>query len=120
MNIALWIVQGVLAVVFLVTGATKVLTPRARLTARMGWANDFSATQIKLLGLLELLGATGLVVPGLVRIAPVLTPIAALGLAVVMGGAASVHLRRNEPPSPPIVLAMLAIFVAAGRLVEAH
>jgi hypothetical protein len=116
MNVALWVVQGVLALVFLVTGGTQVVTPRPKLATRMAWANDFSAVQIKLLGLLELAGAAGLVLPGLAHVVPVLTPLAALGLAVLMGGAASVHLRRHEPPSPPILLAMLAIFVAAGRL----
>jgi hypothetical protein len=118
MNVALWIVQGVLAVVFLVTGAIKVITARAVLTRRMGWANDFSSVQIKLLGVLEVCGAVGLVAPGLAHVGPVLTPAAALCLAVLMGGAASVHLRRHEPPTPPVVLAVLALFVAAGRLAE--
>jgi uncharacterized membrane protein len=118
MNVALWIAQGLLAIVFLVTGATKVFTSREALRQRAAWTNDFTATQIKLLGMLELLGAVGLVVPWLVRILQVLTPAAALALAILMGGASSVHLRRHEPPSPPITLAVLALFVAAGRLTE--
>jgi hypothetical protein len=116
MNVALWLAQGVLALVFVVTGGTKLFTARDSLRGRMAWTNDFTAWQIKALGVLELLGAVGLVVPWLARIAPLLTPAAALALAVLMGGAASVHLRRHEPPSPPFLLAVIALFVAAGRL----
>jgi hypothetical protein len=115
-NVVLWVMQWVLAIVFLVTGATKAIAPRAKLLERMAWATDFSAWQIKILGALEVLGSIGLVAPWLTGIVPALTPAAALCLAVQMGGAASVHLRRREPPSPPIVLALLALFVAAGRL----
>ncbi len=117
MNIALWVVQALLSLVFLVTGATKLFVSRERLAPRMGWARDFSAASIRGLGALEILGALGLVLPGLVAVAPRLTPAAALGLALLMGGAATVHVRRGEPVTPPFLLAVLALFVVAGRLV---
>jgi|HubBroStandDraft_1064217.scaffolds.fasta_scaffold34802_3 DoxX-like protein len=118
MNIALWVVQGLLAAIFLLTGGMKALRSKAQLLANkhMGWANDFSATQIKLIGWAEVLGALGLTLPWALSIAPILTPAAAGCLAIVMGGAALIHKRRNEPFAPPLVLGILALGVAIGRL----
>lgn len=117
MNIALWILQGLLGVVFLGAGLMKVLQSKAKILAnpQMGWANNFSASQIKLIGAAEVLGGVGLVVPWATGICPILTPIAAVCLALLMGGAASVHIKRKEPAVPPLVLAVLAILIAVGR-----
>ncbi|WP_167104906.1 DoxX family protein [Mycobacterium sp. DL592] len=118
MNLALWIVAGVLAVMFAGAGVFKLVsTPEKLVESGMGWAADFSAPTVKLIGLLELLGAIGLVVPALVHIAPVLVPLAALGLAATMIGAAVVHARRKETPmiAVNVVLLALALFVAWGR-----
>ena len=120
MNIALWVVQGLLAAAFFGAGAMKLATPREKLMAKasMAWAVDFSAGQIKLIGLAEVLGAIGLVVPWLAQIAPLLTPIAAAGLIVVMLGAARTHMQRKEPPVPALVFGALATFVAIGRTMQ--
>ena len=74
MNVALWIVQGVLAVAMLGAGGLKVVTPRTKLAEKMKWASSWSDTNVKLLGLAEVAGAVGLVVPWLTGIVPILTP----------------------------------------------
>ena len=117
MNIALWIVQALLAVAFLGAGAMKLTQPKEKLVTSLAWAESFSPTSIKLIGAAEVLGALGLVLPALTGIAPVLTPLAAVGLAVVMVGAIVTHGRRGERPMIAfnVVLLALAAFVAWGR-----
>jgi uncharacterized membrane protein YphA (DoxX/SURF4 family) len=118
MNIALWVVQGLLALVMIGAGTTKAVSPKAKLVANphMAWAADFTQGQIKLIGLAEIAGAVGLIVPWATHLVPVLTPIAAACLAVIMVGAVRTHLGRKEPWVPPMVLAVLCGFVVAGRL----
>ncbi|MDT5117126.1 MAG: hypothetical protein QOE30_2865 [Mycobacterium sp.] len=119
MNLALWIVAIVLAATFVGSGLVKEVVPKDKLvTAGQGWAQDYSQTNIRLIGLAEILGASGLVLPAAVHIAPVLVPLAAIGLILVMVGAAVVHARRNEPMNIAVnvVLIALAAFVAWGRL----
>jgi hypothetical protein len=118
MNVALWIVAGVLAVAMLGSGLMKVAQPREKLIkSGMGWAEDFSPNTVKLIGALEALGAVGLILPALLDIAPVLVPVAATGLAITMAGAVIVHLRRKEYQAiaPSAVFLLLALFVAWGR-----
>jgi len=119
MNIALWIVAALLALVFLGAGASKVLQPRSKLVTNpnLKWTEDFSEPQLKAIGALEVLGAIGLVLPPLVGVAEVLSPLAAVGLALTMVGAIVVHLRRRENQVVPVnvVLLALAVFVAWGR-----
>ena len=118
MNVALWIVAGVLAVAFAAAGAMKLAQPKAKLVeSGMGWAEDYSDAGVKGIGAVELLGAIGLVLPPLVGIAPVLAPIAATGLALTMAGAVVVHLKRGEGPGavPAVVLLLASAFVAWGR-----
>lgn len=116
MNVVLWVVQGFLAFAFGAAGAFKLVTPRKTLILKkLGWAADFSDSQVKLIGLAEVLGAIGLVVPWATGILPVLTPLAALCLAVIMGGAVAVHVRRKETPVPPLVLGILSAALAGLR-----
>lgn len=119
MNLTLWIVAGVLALAFAAAGTLKLTTARADLQAKgMAWVEDFTDGQVKGIGALEALGAVGLVLPGLTRVAPVLVPVAAVGLALVMAGAVVTHLRRGEGPAaalPALVLGLLSAFVAWGR-----
>ena len=121
MNIALWIVQGLLALVYLAAGALKVVRPRERLVAsgNFDWMKDSSDTGVKAVGLVEILGALGVILPWLTGIASILTPIAAVGLVMVQIGALRVHLVRNERQPLPVnvLLLLLAAFVAIGRLV---
>jgi uncharacterized membrane protein YphA (DoxX/SURF4 family) len=118
MNLALWIIAIVLAVAFAASGLMKQVVPKDKLvTAGQGWAEDFSPTTIRLIGLAEILGAIGLVLPAALHIAPVLVPLAAVGLAMVMVGAAAVHARRKEMPMVVnAVLLVLAVVVVWGRL----
>lgn len=120
MNTALWAVQAVLALAFLFTGGNKILRSKESL-AKLGmtFVEDFSAISVKLIGVAEVLGALGLILPRATGIAPVLTPIAAVGLAVIMIGAAVTHLRRKESKSvgPNALLFVLAVFVAIGRFI---
>ncbi|MEV8373222.1 DoxX family protein [Kribbella sp. NPDC056861] len=119
MNVFLWIVAGVLAAFFLAAGVTKLSQSKAKLgeNPQMGWTKDFSAGTLKLIGAAEALGALGLILPGALDIAPVLVPLAATGLAVIMLGAIVVHARRKE--SQPIILnaviLVLALVVAIFR-----
>jgi uncharacterized membrane protein YphA (DoxX/SURF4 family) len=118
MNQALWIVAIVLAASFTGSGLMKLLVPKDKLVSSgQGWAQDYTPTNIRLIGLVELLGAVGLIVPAVTHIAPILVPLAAVGLALVMVGAATVHARRKEAMNIGVnaVLLALAVFVAWGR-----
>jgi hypothetical protein len=117
MNIALWIAAGLLAVAMLAAGFSKLATPKEKLLARMAWVEDVSPGMIKFIGLMEVLGAVGLILPALTGIAPILVPLAATGIAIIMIGAIIVHVRRGETKeiAPSVVLLALALFVAWGR-----
>jgi hypothetical protein len=118
-NIALWIVQGLLAVGYLAAGGLKIVRPREQLVAsgNFDWMKDSSDAAVKGIGVVEVLGALGVILPWLTGIAPILTPIAAVGLVVVQIGAIRVHLVRNERQPLPanVLLLLLAAFVAVGR-----
>jgi hypothetical protein len=120
-NIALWTVQGLLAFVYLAAGGLKIVRSREQLVAsgRLDWMKDHSDAAVKAIGAVEILGAVGLILPGLTGIAPILVPIAAAGLVVVQIGAFRVHLTRNERQPLPVnvILLLLAAFVAIGRWV---
>ena len=115
MNTALWIMQIVVALVMFFAGAFKLVTPREKLAAQLKWPATWTDTNVKLLGLAEILGAVGLIAPWRLAIAPVLTPIAAIALAVLMGGAVKTHLDLKESPAPAVVLAVLCVVIALGR-----
>lgn len=119
MNIALWIVQGLVALVFTASGLMKGTWDRERLV-RSGQTGvqDLPLPLIRFIALAELCGALGLVLPWASGIAPVLTPIAAGGLGVIMLLAAIVHTRLREPKNVATNFALLAacLFVVWGRL----
>jgi uncharacterized membrane protein YphA (DoxX/SURF4 family) len=117
LNVALWIVASLLALAFLAAGSMKAFRPKEALRDNMGWVEDFSVNTVKLIGVLEILAAIGLILPAALDIAPVLVPLAATGLVVMMIGAIVVHVRRKEYPGLPIniLLLLLAAFVAWGR-----
>ena len=112
MNVFLWIVASLLAVAFLGAGLMKVLQPKEKLASSgMGWTESFSAGAVKLIGALEVLAAIGLILPAALDIAPVLVPLAALGLVLIMIGAMVTHARRHE--SQPIVINTVLLVLAA-------
>ena len=120
MNLTLWIVAGLLAVAYLVGGGGKLIMPKNKIAATTHsarWVEDFSAGSVKAIGALEVLGAVGLILPAALDIAPVLVPLAALGLAMIMVGAVITRIRRHEPKFMvgDLVYLALAGFVAWGR-----
>ena len=117
MDTVLWIVQILLAGLFLITGLTKLTQPRLKMAAGpMRWAADTTDRQFRAIGLLEVLGALGLILPRALGIAPGLPPIAATGLALTMVGAIATHVRYKEVDrvAVPVVVLGLALFVAIG------
>src|SRR5213594_3886136 len=117
MDVVLWVVQGMLAVVFAGAGIMKLTKPRVEIAQQkgMGYAADYTDTQIKSIGSAEVLGALGLIVPWALGSVRALTPLAALGLALLMIGAVSTHVRRKEAFTTTAILGVLALFVAIGR-----
>jgi hypothetical protein len=115
-NVALWIAQGLVALVVGVAGTVKLLVPKEKLEERMHWASSWPRSRIKLLGLAEVAGSVGLIVPPATGVAPFLAPVAALCLAVLMAGAIRTHLRLGEGATPAVVIGVLSLGVAAGRL----
>ncbi|OLZ69827.1 hypothetical protein AV521_15890 [Streptomyces sp. IMTB 2501] len=121
MNLALWIVTGLLAVAYLLGGGAKVVMAKERIAAfgpSSRWVDDFGNGGVKAIGAVEILAAVGLVLPAALDIAPVLEPLAALGLVLLMIGAAVVRLRRHEIEFMvvDVFYIALAAFVAWGRL----
>ncbi|WP_396668260.1 DoxX family protein [Microbacterium sp. R86528] len=116
MLIAYWIVAGLLALVYLAAGATKLFQPKEKLAASMPWTEDFSAAGVKAIGAVELLGAVGLILPAITGIAPILAPLAAVGLVVVQIVAIIVHVRRGETKALPVNIILAALAVAAAAL----
>jgi len=97
-------------------GAPKLLLPRARLIAKLNWTKDAPQPLVRLLGLAELAGALGLILPSATGIAPFLTPIAAGCLFLILIGALATRLRLHESPALPVVAMVLAMLVAVGRV----
>ena len=119
MDGVLWGVAVLLASAFAFTGLLKLFRSSEQLAAMgQGWTEDFSPGAIKAIGGLELTAAVGLILPPLLDIAPILAPLAALGLILVMVGAAWTHIRREENHLMYVnaVLLVLAIVVAWGRI----
>lgn len=99
MNTTLWIIAGILAVAYFVGGASQILMTKEKyrsLAASQHWVDDFGAGHIKAIGTIKITGAVGLVLPAAVDVAPVLVPLAASGLMLVMAGAATTRFRRSE------------------------
>ncbi|TMR90440.1 DoxX family protein [Nonomuraea basaltis] len=117
MNVFLWVLQAVLAAVFGLAGVMHATLPKEKLRPMLPWVEDFTPTQVRLIGVVELLGALGLILPAVTGIAPILTPLAATGLAITMLGAAATHARRKEASAIAVnvVLLALAAVIAWGR-----
>jgi uncharacterized membrane protein YphA (DoxX/SURF4 family) len=119
MNVVLWILAALLAAMFLAAGAGKLVQSKEKLAAspNMAWTEDFSPEMLKLIGALEVLAAVGLILPAALDIAPIIVPLAAVGLVLLMIGAAITHARRGETKNIIInvVLLAMAAVVAWGR-----
>ena len=117
MLIALWIVTALLALVFLAAGVTKSTTPREKLVPKMSYMEDLSNGQARVVGILEFLGALGLVLPAATGVLPWLTPVAAFALALTMAVATGLHVKRRESPVTSVVLGVVALAVGIGWIV---
>ena len=118
MGIALWIVQGLLALAFLMAGFMKSFMPLEGLKKNMAWVGDVPGGLVRFIGIVEILGALGLILPKLMHILPQLTIAAAIGLVLVMVSAAVFHVARKEYSAigANVVLLLLAAFIAVGYL----
>lgn len=117
LHVTLWAVQILLALIFAMTGAMKVAQPIATLAASLGWPGHVPPGLVRFIGIAELLGAAGLILPAATRIATVLTPLAAAALTLVMLLASMLHIARAEFAIllVPVVIGALCAFVAWGR-----
>jgi hypothetical protein len=120
MNTKVWIIQGILATVFTLSGLIIMLLPKDKLAARLSWINEYSDSMRHFICLAKIFGAMGLILPMYLNILPILTPIAALGIATIMSLAMAYHFRKNEYKDVPatIIFGVLALIVAYYRLRE--
>jgi len=113
MRVALWIVQGLLALLFLFAGVAKLIMTVEEMTKDIPLPGAF----LRFIAVVEILGAIGLILPGLLRVKPGLTPLAAAGLTIIMIGATVITLTTGAVAMAvfPLVVGILAVFVAYGR-----
>ena len=117
MLIAVWVVSGFLALAYLIAGGSKVFTAYDKIQDRMTWTSHARPWVVKLVGVLEVLGAIGLILPPLTGVLPILAPIAASALALLQLVAIGFHIRLGEGKKVTVnvVLLLLALFVAVIR-----
>ena len=117
MKYVLWVLQVLLGLAFLAAGGMKLILPYAELAQQLAWAGDVPEVLVRFIGVAEVLGGLGLILPAATRILPWLTPVAAAGLALDMLLATFVHLVRGEVGlfGFPLLLGFLAALVAYGR-----
>ena len=117
MNVALWVVQVLLALAFIAAGGMKVFAyERYEAMTEKNGPSGITRGLASFIGICELAGAFGVVLPMATGVAPWLSGWAAVGLATVMLLAIGYHVRRREPPGAPAILFVLALFVSLGRL----
>ncbi|HMR84198.1 MAG TPA: DoxX family protein [Niabella sp.] len=120
LHIGLWVVQVLLAAAFGMAGFMKTTAPIEQLAqGGMSFVNSYGVGMVRFIGISELLGAIGLILPAALRIKPALTPLAAVGIAIIMVLACIYHISNSEPFMPATVLLALAVFVAWGRYKKA-
>lgn len=113
MTTTIWILKGVIASIFTLTGILKIVLPKAKLLAKgMKGLIDLDEKQIKVAGLLEVLGAIGLILPALLNIYPILSAISAICLGLTMIVAGRINYKLKLPIIPNIVILILCILIA--------
>ena len=118
MKYLLIVLQILVGLAFIASGAFKIFTPADQLAQQMAWAAAVPAFVIPIIGIIEVAGGLGLILPWLTGIQPQLVRLAAAGLALTMIGALITHISIGDPFGdmvPPIVLGVLAAFIAYGR-----
>jgi putative oxidoreductase len=121
LHVGLWVVQILLGALFVAVGTMKATQPIAVLVESFGWPAAVPAALVRFIGIAELLGGLGLILPAATRIKPMLTPLAGVGLVLAMLSAAGFHISRGEFGAlpMPLILAGLAASVVWGRAVRA-
>ncbi len=120
LHISLWVAQILLAALFGLAGFMKTTAPLEDLAQKgMTFVNESGIGMVRFIGISELLGAIGLILPSALRIKPVFTPFAAVGIAVIMVLATGYHLMHGEPFVGSLAFLAIAVFVAWGRFVKA-
>lgn len=109
----MWVLQALLALTFIAAGFIKVNQPKQELRTKMDWVESFSPQSIRLIGIAEILGGIGLVLPVLTGVAVILTPLATVGLAALMAGAIWLHATRRDPVGSAIPAGVLLVLLAA-------
>lgn len=117
LNIGLWIAQGLLAIMFIMAGVMKATQPIEELAVSLPWVTSSPVSLIRFIGISELLGGLGLLIPGIFRFKPFLTIWAALGLAIIMVLAAIFNASKGEYSAiiTNILIMGIALFIARGR-----
>lgn len=116
----MWVMQVFLALAFLVAGFLKLTRPKQELRIRMEWVESVAPRSIRLIGIAEVLGSLGLVLPAATGVAPFLTPLAAVCLGLLMAGAVWLHVTRRDPVAatvPALALLILVILTLVGLFV---
>lgn len=118
MNVALWIIQIIVAALFLTSGSLKLVLPKDNLIKVFEWIEDFTEPKLRLIGAFEVLGGLGLFLPGVYSTLEILIPLAAIGLTIIMVLACFLHYRRDEKSNliVNIVILLLLLLIAGGRL----
>lgn len=119
MEIAYWIVAGLLAAFYLFAGGKKLVQSKERLAPMMGWVDTIPMPVVRGIGAVEVLGAIGLILPPLTGVAPVLALVAAIGFAVLQVLAGGVHLSRGERKETGLNVVLVALAVVAAWLATA-
>jgi putative oxidoreductase len=119
LRIGLWVVQVLLALVFAMSGGMKLAVPYEELLKQGPWVRNVPEGLVKFIGVAEVSGALGVILPAATRIKPLLTPLAAAGFVVIMVLASGLHVSLGQPPILQVILGGLAAFVAWGRFRKA-
>ena len=117
MNTTLWITQGILATVFFTSGFVIILLPKEKLAKKLSWVKEFPDWLRYFICSSKINGAIGLILPMFLNILPILTPLAACGIALIMTLAMGYHLRKKEYKDVPatVIFLGLSVFVAVNR-----
>jgi len=117
MNTTIWIIQAVLAIVFTASGLT-IFFLKKKLKSKLSWLNAYSPTSVNLICVAKILGGIGLIIPSVTGILPILTPLAAIGIAIIMALAFSYHIGKREYKDLPttVLFFIMALFIAYERL----
>lgn len=116
LHVAYWVIAALLAALYVFSGAKKLLQSPDQLRPMMGWVDMMPMRLVRMIGLLEVLGAVGLILPPLTGIAPGLAIAAAIGLVLIQIGAFALHLSRHELAQLPLNAVLLILAVAAAWL----